>query len=245
MNEPMDPDELRHLFTETERLAPRLDPPVWHIAERAARRRRTRRFAVMSLSVGGAAAAVAVIVAASAYVGSPARDGERPIGASPSNSQTSTSSSAGPAPSNPSGTPSGLPTPSTDNAARALPITVQSDSEMKAAGNFGPTSSVLVPDSCSASGSTVTATGHYKDDLAPEGYPRAGAVVELYVYGPAKSGSPLGVQIGLLSREESPRIGGTGTWSVTVPVDLTWWQPDRCVVASQPTHDFEGAPNDY
>lgn len=245
MNEPMDPDELRRLFAETERLAPRLDPPVTHIAERATRRRRARRFAVMSLSVGGAAAAVAVIVAASAYVGSPARDGERPIGSSSSNSPAPTSSPAGPTSSNPSGTPSSLSTPSADTAARALPITVQSDSEMKAAGNLGPTSSVLVPESCTSSGSTVTATGHYKDGLAPEGYPRAGAVVELYVYGPAKSGPPHGVQIGLLSREESPRIGGTGTWSVTVPVDATWWQSDRCVVASQPTHDFEAAPNDY
>jgi hypothetical protein len=116
---------------------------------------------------------------------------------------------------------------------------------MKANGNAGPSSSILAPSTCSISGSTVTAAGSYDGGLAPEVYPRYGDVVKLYVDTAPVSGYPQGIQIALLSSESSPAIGGKGPWRVSVPVDLTGGQPVACVVAAQPTHDFEGAPARY
>jgi hypothetical protein len=44
----------------------------------------------------------------------------------------------------------------------ALPISVESDAQMQAEGNSGPSSSILVPESCELNGTTVTAEGGYQ-----------------------------------------------------------------------------------
>ncbi len=51
-------------------------------------------------------------------------------------------------------------------------------------------------------------------------------------------------QEALLSSEHSAPID-TGTWTVTAPIDSSLARPARCVVAAQPTHDFEAAGNAY
>jgi len=122
-----------------------------------------------------------------------------------------------------------------------LPISVQSDSQMVAAGNTGPTSSVLIPSSCALSGQTVTATGSYAGGFAPNVYNRFGDVVELYVFGAPSAGYPQGAQLAVSPVASSPAVG-SGTWQVSAGVDRSIGQPARCVVAAQPTHDPQFAP---
>jgi hypothetical protein len=127
----------------------------------------------------------------------------------------------------------------------SLPISVQTDAQMKAAGNPGPSSSaILRPMSCRSSGSQVTAVGRLAGGFAPQIYPRVGDVVELYVFARPRPGYPAGYQIGLLSRESVGSLGGK-RWRVTVPLDRGLGRPARCLVAAQPTHDFQGAPSAY
>jgi hypothetical protein len=123
----------------------------------------------------------------------------------------------------------------------SLPISVESDSAMQAAGNNGPSSSVLTPSSCVLSGDTVTAIGTYQGGFAPNVYNRYGDVVVLYIFGAPSSGYPQGAQLGASSVTNSPAIG-SGTWQTSATVDLSTGQPVRCVVAAQPTHDVQLAP---
>jgi hypothetical protein len=112
---------------------------------------------------------------------------------------------------------------------------------MKAEGNNGPTSSVLLPSSCELAGSAVTATGTYQGGFASEAYNRYGDIVELYVFGVPSAGYPQGPQLAASSAQDSPPMG-SGTWQVSTSVDLSVGQPARCVVAAQPTHDEQLAP---
>lgn len=146
-------------------------------------------------------------------------------------------------------TPSGQPATSSAAGAQAtggsLPISVQSDAAMRRAGNAGPSSSILAPTSCSLRGENLTAQGRYVGGFAPQVYPRYGDVIDLYAYTAPQAGYPDGIQLATPSTSQSPRIGGRGAWSVTVPVDRSLGTPARCVVAAQPTHDFQGAPSAY
>lgn len=133
--------------------------------------------------------------------------------------------------------------PSTATTSRPLPVSVESDTQMKANGNDGPSSSILVPASCRLNGDTVTATGSYQGGFAPQEYQRSGDVAELYVYSAPASGYPQGVQLANLSSEQPPPIGGSGTWKVSVSIDTSLGQPKTCQVAAQPTHDMQLAPS--
>ena len=125
-----------------------------------------------------------------------------------------------------------------------LPVSVEPDAYMHAAGNNGPSSSILVPAGCEVDGSTVSARGSYQGGFAPEVYRRYGDIIDLYVFTGPAIGFPRGYQEAILSSEHSPRLG-TGTWTVTAPIDSSLGRPRRCVVAAQPTHDWQGAPNAY
>ena len=125
-----------------------------------------------------------------------------------------------------------------------LPISVESNAYMEAAGNNGPSSSILLPAGCQIRGLTISAHGTYRGGFAPEVYRRYGDVVDLYVFTGPTSGFSGGRQEALLSSEHSPPVD-TGTWTVTAPIDSSLARPARCVVAAQPTHDFEAAGNAY
>lgn len=144
------------------------------------------------------------------------------------------------------------PTTTTSTAAgtaasvgRAVPVTAQSDAAMVGAGNHGPSSSILVPSSCKVTSTSATATGDYRGGFAPEVYRRYGDVIDLYVFSGRLQGYAEGVQLATPFTRSSPPIGGRGPWTVTVPIDASVGQPARCLVAAQPTHDFEGAPSAY
>ena len=80
------------------------------------------------------------------------------------------------------------------------------------------------------------------------GYERDGDRVDLYVFSAALSGYPEGVQLATPFTPEAPLMGGNGPWTVTVPLDtslLQTYPPVRCMVAAQPTEDFQGAPSAY
>jgi hypothetical protein len=126
-----------------------------------------------------------------------------------------------------------------------LPVSVQSDAAMRRAGNAGPTSAILVPSSCSVSGTSALAAGTFGSGFAPEIYARSGDVIDLYVFTAPQPGYPDGIQLATPSTPQSPRIAGRGAWRVTVPLDPSLGMPSRCVVAAQPTHDFQGAPSAY
>jgi len=127
----------------------------------------------------------------------------------------------------------------------SLPVSVQSDASMVAAGNEGPSSTILVPASCNATATTATATGVYRGGFVPMVYQRYGDVIDLYVFtGPAQ-GVPQGIQLASEPfTRHAPFIAGVGAgvrWTVTVPLD-SLGTPARCMVAAQPTMDFQGAP---
>jgi hypothetical protein len=125
----------------------------------------------------------------------------------------------------------------------SVPVSVQSDAAMRAAGNQGPSSSILVPSSCKVTATRVTAAGTYRDGFAAGVYARYGDVIDLYVFSRPTTGYPEGIQLADEPfTRHSPFIGGKGPWTVTVPLDSTLGQPARCIVAAQPTMDFQGAP---
>jgi hypothetical protein len=125
----------------------------------------------------------------------------------------------------------------------SVPVSVQSDAAMRAAGNQGPSSSILVPSSCTVTAASVTAAGTYRDGFAAEVYARYGDVIDLYVFSRPAAGYPAGIQLASEPfTRHSPFIGGKGPWTVTVPLGSTPGQPARCMVAAQPTMDFQGAP---
>jgi hypothetical protein len=121
----------------------------------------------------------------------------------------------------------------------SLSVSVQPDSA-----NSEVPSSILVPTSCSLTGTTVTATGTYggpsaitspgSPPAAAEFYRRYGAVVKLYAYDAS------GTQVIDLSAENSPAID-VGNWTLTGTVPSGYGTPASCVVAAQATQDFQGA----
>jgi hypothetical protein len=124
----------------------------------------------------------------------------------------------------------------------ALPISVESDAQMQAEGNSGPSSSILVPESCELNGTTVIAEGVYQGGFAPNVYNRYGDIVELYVFGATSAGYPEGPQLAASSVTDSPPIGGYGTWQVSVQLGSNLPVAARCEVAAQPTQDEQLAP---
>jgi hypothetical protein len=141
------------------------------------------------------------------------------------------------------------PAPSTSTPTTAaspggrLPISVESDSQMKAEGNHGPSSSILVPASCRLTGTTVTAQGTYANGgFVPDVYDRYGDIIVLYVRAARSAGYPEGTQLGASDVRESPVLGSRAPWHVRLSISPAAGGPARCVVAAQPTHDAQFAP---
>jgi hypothetical protein len=143
-------------------------------------------------------------------------------------------------------TPAGpVPAAPAVTAARShsVPVSVQSDAAMRAAGNQGPSSAILAPSSCKVTATSVTAAGTYRDGFAAGAYARYADVIDLYVFSRPATGYPEGIQLASEPfTRHSPFIGGKGPWTVTVPLGSALGQPARCMVAAQPTTDFQGAP---
>jgi hypothetical protein len=128
---------------------------------------------------------------------------------------------------------------------RALPVSVQSGAAMRAAGDDGPSSSIMVPSSCTVTAKAATASGTYQGSFVPAVYQRYGDVIDLYVYTRPLQGYPNGIQLAdqPFTRQAPFMDAGGGRWTVTVPVATQLGQPARCVVAAQPTMEFQGAPS--
>jgi len=128
-------------------------------------------------------------------------------------------------------------------SAAQLPISVESDSQMKAEGNDGPSSSILLPTSCWLTGTTMTAAGTYANDgLVPNVYDRYGDIIVLYALAAPSAGYQQGMQLGTSDASESPVIGSRAPWHVSLSISPSAGAPARCVVAAQPTHDGQFAP---
>jgi len=128
-------------------------------------------------------------------------------------------------------------------SAPQLPISLESDSQMKAAGNNGPSSSILLPTSCWVTDGTVTAEGTYTNGgFVPNVYDRYGDIIVLYVRAAPSPGYAEGVQLGASDVSESPAVGSRAPWQVSLSISPSAGQPARCVVAAQPTHDVQLAP---
>jgi hypothetical protein len=124
-----------------------------------------------------------------------------------------------------------------------FPISVESDSQMRAEGNYGPSSSILLPASCRLTGTTITAEGTYTDGgFVPDVYDRHGDIIVLYVLAAPSPGYPEGMQLGASDVRESPAVGSRAPWHVRLPVYQSPGIPARCAVAAQPTHDAQFAP---
>jgi hypothetical protein len=128
-------------------------------------------------------------------------------------------------------------------SARQLPISVESDSQMKAAGNDGPSSSILLPTSCRLTGTTITAEGTYTNGgFVPNVYDRYGDVIVLYARSAPSPGYAEGMQLAASDVRESAVVGSRGAWHVSLSISPSLGVPARCVVAAQPTHDGQFAP---
>jgi hypothetical protein len=128
-------------------------------------------------------------------------------------------------------------------SAPQIPISVESDSQMKAEGNDGPSSSILLPTSCRLTGTTVTAEGTYTNGgFVPNVYNRYGDIVVLYVRGAPSPGYAEGMQLGASTVSESPNVGSSAPWHVSLSISPSVGVPARCVVAAQPTHAGQFAP---
>jgi hypothetical protein len=128
-------------------------------------------------------------------------------------------------------------------AARRLPISIESDSQMKAEGNNGPSSSILLPTSCRLTATTLTAEGRYTNGgLVPDVYDRYGDIIVLYARAAPSPGYPHGMQLGASDVSESPVVGSHARWHVRLSITRSAGVPARCVVAAQPTHDAQFAP---
>jgi hypothetical protein len=124
-----------------------------------------------------------------------------------------------------------------------LPISVESARQMKAAGNNGPSSSILRPASCQLTGTTITAQGTYANGgFVPNLYNRYGDIIVLYVWTAASADYPDGMQLGASEATESPAVGTQAPWRVSLSISSSAGAPARCVVAAQPTHDLQLAP---
>lgn len=184
---------------------------------------------------------VAAVVVAVSIAGSGCSSGSKASVSAPSSS----SSIINPTSSTADITSTTPPTTATPQVGYVVPVSGQSDAAMRIAGNNGPSSSILVPSSCTVSSTRATATGTYHGRLAPEVYRRYGDVVDLYVFSAAAPGYPQGIQLAAPFSAGAPPIGGIGSWTVTVPIEPSLGRPVRCLIAAQPTHDFEGAPSAY
>ena len=128
-------------------------------------------------------------------------------------------------------------------SASQLPISVESDSQMKAEGNDGPPSSILLPTSCRLTGATITAEGTYTNGgFVPNVYDRYGDIIVLYVRAAPSPGYADGMQLGVSDVGESPAVGSHAPWQVSMSISSSIGVPGRCVVAAQPTHDGQFAP---
>jgi len=137
--------------------------------------------------------------------------------------------------------PAGSPTSTASGG--QLSISVESDSQMTAAGNNGPSSSILLPTSCWLIGTTVTAEGTYTDGgFVPNIYNRYGDIIVLYVRGAVAAGEPEGSPLGVSEASESPAVGSRAPWRVSLSIPQPAGAPAQCVVAAQPTHDPQFAP---
>ncbi len=124
-----------------------------------------------------------------------------------------------------------------------LPISVESDSQMKAEGNDGPSSSILDPTSCRWTGTSITAGGTYTNGgFVPDLYYRYGDIVVLYVFTAPSAGYPDGMQLGVSDVRASPAVGSRAPWHVSLSITPSLGVPAQCVVAAQPTHDEQLAP---
>jgi len=132
---------------------------------------------------------------------------------------------------------------SSPTPASQLPVSVESDSQMVAEGNNGPSSSILLPTSCQLTGTTITAEGTYTNGgFVPNLYNRYGDIIVLYVFSAPSPGLPQGMQLEVSSANESPVLGSQAPWYVSVSIVGAAGAPARCVVAAQPTHDEQFAP---
>jgi hypothetical protein len=128
-------------------------------------------------------------------------------------------------------------------SASQIPISVESESQMKAAGNDGPSSSILLPTSCQVSGTTVTAEGVYTNGgFVPNVYNRYGDIIVLYVRAAPSPGYADGMQLGVSDVSESPVLGSAAPWRVSLSFSPSVGVPAQCIVAAQPTHDGQFAP---
>ena len=128
-------------------------------------------------------------------------------------------------------------------SATQLPISVESDSQMIAEGNNGPSSSILLPTSCQFTGTTVTAEGTYTNGgFVPNLYTRYGDIIVLYAFTAPSPGYPQGIQLGVSDASESPALESPGPWQVSLSFTPSVGVPAQCVVAAQPTHDEQFAP---
>jgi hypothetical protein len=165
-------------------------------------------------------------------------------GCGPASRQASLSAATTPVPTT-AGTGPATGTPRAVAAAsrHRLPISVESDRQMKAEGNNGPSSSILRPTSCRLTGTTITAVGRYTNGgFVPNVYARYGDIIVLYVRAASSPGYPDGMQLGASDVSESPVVGSRAPWQVSLSVSPSAGVPARCVVAAQPTHDGQFAP---
>jgi hypothetical protein len=136
----------------------------------------------------------------------------------------------------------GMPRAAT-SAAPQIPISVESDSQMEAEGNEGPSSGILFPTSCQLTGTTITAEGSYTNGgFVPNVYDRYGDIIVLYVLAAPSPGYPDGMQLGASDVSESPVLGSKAPWHVSLSITPSVGVPAQCVVAAQPTHDGQFAP---
>ena len=184
-----------------------------------------------SISFAAAAAAAAIGTLLVAGCGPVSRQGSLPAATTP----VPTTASTGPA----TGTPRAVAAAATPQ----LPISVESDSQMKAQGNNGPSSSILLPTSCRLTGTTITAQGTYSNGgLVPNVYDRYGDIIVLDVRAAPSPGYAEGMQLGASDVSQSPVVGSRARWQVSLPISPSAGVPARCVVAAQPTHDGQFVP---
>jgi hypothetical protein len=184
-----------------------------------------------SISLAAVAAAAAIGTFLVAGCGPASRQASLPAATTP----VPTTASTGPA----TGTPRAVAAAS----APQLSISVESDSQMKAEGNDGPSSSILKPTSCRQTGTTITARGTYTNGgFVPNVYHRYGDIIVLYVRAAPSPGYPQGTQLGASDVRESPVLGSRAPWHVRVSISPSAGVPARCVVAAQPTHAGQFAP---
>jgi hypothetical protein len=184
-----------------------------------------------SITFAAAAAAAAIGTVLVAGCGPASRQASLPAATTP----VPTTSETGPA----TGTPQAVAAAS----AVQLPISVESDSQMKAEGNNGPSSSILLPTSCQLTGTSITAEGTYTNGgFVPNVYDRYGDIIVLYVLAAPSPGYADGMQLAASDASESPAVGSGAPWHVSLSISPSTGVPARCVVAAQPTQDGQFAP---